>query len=43
MSEYKMISKQTIKKEINKRDKDLKANVERRNQLQLKSLNTNSP
>jgi len=34
MSEYSTISKQTSKEEINKRDKDLKANAQERDQLQ---------
>ena len=42
VSEYKMISKQIPKKEINKKDKDLKVNAQGRVQLQQKYLNTNS-
>ena len=34
MSKYEMISKQTLKEEINKRDKDLKTNAQGRDQLQ---------
>ena len=39
MSEYKTISKQTLKEEINERDKHLIANAQGRDQLQRKSLN----
>ena len=42
MSPYKTISKQTLKEDINKRDKDLRANAQGGDQLQRKSLNTNS-
>ena len=42
MSPYKTISKQPLKEDINKRDKDLRANAQGGDQLQRKSLNTNS-
>ena len=42
ISKYKTISKQMLKEEINKWDKDLKANAQGRDQLQWKSLNANS-
>ena len=42
MNEYKTMSKQMLKEEINKRDKDLKVNAQESDQLQRKYLNTNS-
>jgi len=41
-NEYTKISKQTLKEDSNKRNKDLNANAKGRYQLQRKSLNTNS-
>ena len=42
MSEYKTISKQTLKEKINNRGKDLRTSAQGIDQLQRKSLNTNS-